>query len=99
MTITPRTRIDAGTVWVVEVESGSDGRHVHGVYASESRAHDAVVELMTTRFAGYWSACSVRMPAPAEFDTTGAWHRAVLAAWTLVAAPDVTIAWEDWQPQ
>ena len=53
MTITPRTRVDTGTVWVVEVDSGSDGRHVHGVYASESRAHDAVVELMTTRFAGY----------------------------------------------
>lgn len=99
MTTTPHTRADTGTVWVVEVESGPDGRHVHGVYASESRAHDAVVELMTNRFAEHWSACSVRIPAPADFDTTGAWHRAVLAAWTLVTAPGVTIAWEDWQPQ
>ncbi|MCP2178019.1 hypothetical protein [Williamsia maris] len=99
MNSTPPSQIDSATVWIVEVDSPPEGRHIHGVYADESGAHRAVVDLMTTRFAQHWPGSSVRIPARADFATSSDWHHAVLAAWTLIDPPAIWIVSKEWQPQ
>lgn len=87
------------TVWIVELETATDPRHIHGVYVDEAGARAAVVDLLTTRFVHRWAGSAVTIPNLIDFPSIDAWRQAVLSTWTLVDAHDTTIAWDQWQPQ
>lgn len=86
-------------VWIVELETATDPRHVHGVYVDEAGARAAVVELLTTRFVHRWADSTVTIPNLIDFPSIDTWRQAVLSTWTLVDAHDIAIAWDEWQPQ
>lgn len=87
------------TVWIVELATLSEPRHIHGVYTTEATAIAAVVDLLTTRFVSRWATANVRIPNLFDFPTIDGWNHAVIAAWTLVDPLDVAIAWDEWEPQ
>ncbi|MGZ8177391.1 hypothetical protein ACXVUM_05615 [Williamsia sp. SKLECPSW1] len=95
---TPSVQARPSPVWIVELETASDPRHVHGVYVDENGARAAVVELLTTRFVHRWSDSAVSIPNLIDFPSIDAWREAVLAMWTLVDAADIAIAWDEWEP-
>ncbi|MEH3154643.1 MAG: hypothetical protein PGN29_04620 [Gordonia paraffinivorans] len=87
------------TVWIVELETATDPRHVHGVFVDEAGARGAVVDLLTTRFVHRWADSVVTIPNLVDFPSIDSWRQAVLSTWTLVDAHDIAIAWDEWQPR
>ena len=95
----PPSAAASTTVWIVELETASDPRHIHGVYVDEAGARAAVVDLLTTRFVHRWSDSAVTIPNLVDFSSIDSWRQAVLSTWTLVDAHDIAIAWDEWEPQ